>query len=138
MYNSIMMKTIEISMYRISRLLKEEGWSQAELARRIGVTQQTVQQWTQGKATPKPSSIDKLVEITGRPAHWFMLPPKEDEQNSDPYVLPLGQMEIDILKTFNAFPKEDQVQMLKEMQDKKEQMDKTVARWLEAQKSRRA
>ncbi|MBN6378500.1 helix-turn-helix transcriptional regulator, partial [Escherichia coli] len=40
-----MMNALEVSMYRISKLLQETGWSQAELARRIGVTQQTVQQW---------------------------------------------------------------------------------------------
>lgn len=133
-----MMKAIEISMYRISRLLREEGWSQAELARKIGVAQQTVQQWVHGKATPKPASIDKLVEVTGHPAHWFMLPPDEGDQIVTPDSMKIGPIQRDLLLTFNAFPKEDQEQMLKEMKDKKETMDKTVARWLEAQKGHRA
>ncbi|WP_392738297.1 helix-turn-helix domain-containing protein [Serratia ureilytica] len=131
-----MMKAIEISMYRISRLLREEGWSQAELARKIGVAQQTVQQWVHGKATPKPASIDKLVEVTGHPAHWFMLPPDEGDQIVTPDSMKIGPIQRDLLQTFNAFPKEDQEQMLKEMKDKKESMDKTVARWLAAQKGR--
>ncbi|HBC1013328.1 TPA: helix-turn-helix domain-containing protein [Escherichia coli] len=47
-------------------------------------------------------------------------------------------IERDLIQTFRAFPKEDQEQMLKEMKEKKETMDRTVARWLAAQKGRRA
>ena len=132
------MKAIEISMYRLSRLLKETGWSQAELARRVGVTQQTVQQWVNGKSTPKPTSIDKLVEVTGHPPYWFMLPPDEGDQVVTPDAMKLGHMQLDLLKTFNAFPEEDQQQMLYEMKERKETMDKTVARWLAAQKGNKA
>lgn len=133
-----MMKAIEISMYRLSRLLKETGWSQTELARRVGVTQQTVQQWVNGKSTPKPTSIDKLVEVTGHPPYWFMLPPDEGDQVVTPDTMKLGPMQLDLLKTFNAFPEEDQQQMLYEMKERKETMDKTVARWLAAQKGNKA
>ena len=133
-----MMKAIEISMYRLSRLLKETGWSQAELARRIGVTRQTVQQWVNGKSTPKPTSIDKLVEVTGYPPYWFMLPPDDGDQMVTPDAMKLGPMQLDLLKTFNAFPEEDQQEMLYEMKERKESMDKTVARWLAAQKGNKA
>ena len=133
-----MMKAIEISMYRLSRLLKETGWSQAELARRIGVTQQTVQQWVNGKSTPKPTSIDKLEEVTGYPPYWFMLPPDDGDQMVTPDAMKLGPMQLDLLKTFNAFPEEDQQEMLYEMKERKESMDKTVARWLAAQKGNKA
>ncbi|OMP92713.1 helix-turn-helix domain-containing protein [Raoultella terrigena] len=133
-----MMKAIEISMYRLSRLLKETGWSQTELARRVGVTQQTVQQWVNGKSTPKPTSIDKLVEVTGHPPYWFMLPPDEGDQVVTPDAMKLGPMQLDLLKTFNAFPEEDQQQMLSEMKERKETMDKTVARWIAAQKGNKA
>lgn len=133
-----MMKAIEISMYRLSRLLKETGWSQTELARRVGVTQQTVQQWVNGKSTPKPTSIDKLVEVTGHPPYWFMLPPDDGDQVVTPDAMKLGPMQLDLLKTFNAFPEEDQQQMLSEMKERKETMDKTVARWLAAQKGNKA
>lgn len=133
-----MMKAIEISMYRLSRLLKETGWSQTELARRVGVTQQTVQQWVNGKSTPKPTSIDKLVEVTGHPPYWFMLPPDEGDQVVTPDAMKLGPMQLDLLKTFNAFPEEDQQKMLYEMKEQKESMDKTVARWIAAQKGNKA
>nr|WP_241993739.1 helix-turn-helix domain-containing protein [Klebsiella variicola] len=127
-----------MSAYRIKRLLSETGWSQAELGRRVGVTQQTVQQWVSGKSTPKPTSIDKLVEVTGHPPYWFMLPPDEGDQVVTPDAMKLGPMQLDLLKTFNAFPEEDQQQMLYEMKERKETMDKTVARWLAAQKGNKA
>ncbi|EAR2913615.1 helix-turn-helix domain-containing protein [Salmonella enterica] len=133
-----MMTALEVSMYRISRLLSETGWSQAELARRIGVTQQTVQQWVSGRATPKPASLDKLVEVTGHPLYWFMLPPEEGDQVVVPDTIKIGPRQQELLQTFGAFPEQDQEQMLQEMKEKKESMERTVARWLAAQKGRRA
>lgn len=132
------MTALEVSMYRISRLLSETGWSQAELARRIGVTQQTVQQWVSGRATPKPASLDKLVEVTGHPLYWFMLPPEEGDQVVVPDTIKIGPRQQELLQTFEAFPEQDQELMLQEMKEKKESMERTVARWLAAQKSRRA
>ncbi|EDU5440282.1 helix-turn-helix domain-containing protein [Salmonella enterica] len=133
-----MMTALEVSMYRISRLLSETGWSQAELARRIGVTQQTVQQWVSGRATPKPASLDKLVEVTGHPLYWFMLPPEEGDQVVVPDTIKIGPRQQELLQTFEAFPEQDQELMLQEMKEKKESMERTVARWLAAQKGRRA
>lgn len=132
------MTALEVSMYRISRLLSETGWSQAELARRIGVTQQTVQQWVSGRATPKPASLDKLVEVTGHPLYWFMLPPEEGDQVVVPDTIKIGPRQQELLQTFEAFPEQDQELMLQEMKEKKESMERTVARWLAAQKGRRA
>ncbi|KDA85777.1 hypothetical protein AC41_1108 [Escherichia coli 2-011-08_S3_C3] len=43
-----------------------------------------------------------------------------------------------MLQTFRAFPKEDKEKMLKEMKEKKESIEEIVARWLAAQKGRRA
>ncbi|EPI5095236.1 helix-turn-helix domain-containing protein, partial [Escherichia coli] len=101
-----MMSALEVSMYRISKLLQETGWSQAELARRIGVTQQTVQQWVSGKATPKASSLDKLVEVSGHPLHWFLLPPEECEQIFTPDTMKIGPRQRELLQAFSAFPEE--------------------------------
>lgn len=132
------MKTIDITTYRINRLLSENGWSQSDLAKKLGVTQQTIQKWVRGKASPSMDNIDKLVELTDLPSHWFMLPPDEEDQIVTPDSIKIGPTQLDLLKTFNAFPEEDQAQMLREMKEKKESMDKTVERWLAAQKGRRA
>lgn len=130
--------TLSASTYRIKRLLSENEWSQAELAKRLGIAQQSVQKWVHGISSPSNTNLDKLSEVTGYPPYWFMLPPDEGDQVVTPDAMKLGPMQLDLLKTFNAFPEEDQQQMLSEMKERKETMDKTVARWLAAQKGNKA
>lgn len=83
-------------------------------------------------------NIDKLVDLTGHPSHWFMLPPDESNQVVTPNSMKIGPIQRDLLQVFNAFPKEDQEKILKEMKEKKETMDEIVARWLAAQKGQSA
>ncbi|ELH8381023.1 helix-turn-helix domain-containing protein [Salmonella enterica subsp. enterica] len=132
------MKTLDITAYRLKKLLSETGWSQAALGRMIGVSQQTVQRWASGQVSPTPDNFDKLSEITGYPVFWFMLPPEEVDQVVVPGTIKIGPRQQELLQTFEAFPEQDQEQMLQEMKEKKESMERTVARWLAARKSRRA
>ncbi|EAQ6132269.1 helix-turn-helix domain-containing protein [Salmonella enterica] len=132
------MTTLEITTYRIKLVLEKTGLKQAELARRIGVAQQSVQKWVHGITSPSTANLDKLSEVTGFPPYWFMLPPSEEEQVVVPDTMRIGPRQRELLQTFGAFPEEDQEQMLKDMKDKKESMDRTVARWLAAQKGHRA
>ncbi|WP_285130187.1 XRE family transcriptional regulator [Leclercia adecarboxylata] len=62
------MKTAE----RINEFLKIKGWSQAELARQLGVTAQSVQYWTTGETTPRGKRLARLSEISGLPQSWFL------------------------------------------------------------------
>ncbi|EEZ8624398.1 helix-turn-helix domain-containing protein [Escherichia coli] len=128
------MTTLEITTYRIKLVLEKTGLKQAELARRIGVAQQSVQKWVHGITSPSTANLDKLSEVTGFPPYWFMLPPNDEEQVVVPDTMKIGPRQRELLQTFGAFPEEDQEQMLKDMKDKKESMDRTVARWLAAQK----
>lgn len=41
------------------------GWDQAVLARRMGVTQQTVSRWERDQASPRPRHLSVLVELFG-------------------------------------------------------------------------
>ena len=132
------MTTLEITTYRLKLVLEKSGLKQAELARRIGVAQQSVQKWVHGITSPSTANLDKLSEVTGYPPYWFMLPPNEEEQVVVPDTMKIGPRQMELLQTFGAFPEEDQEKMLKDMKDKKESMDRTVARWLAAQKGRRA
>lgn len=55
-----------------SRLLREKcvpdtDWSQANLARKLGVKRQAVAQWLSGVAQPKPKIMAKLEDLLAIP-----------------------------------------------------------------------
>ncbi|WP_145561120.1 helix-turn-helix domain-containing protein [Yersinia mollaretii] len=78
-------KTVEISRFRIAKLLQDKGWGQSDLAQKIGVKAQTVQQWVSGKSTPKPANLDKLSEVTGFPVYWFLMD-KDVNEDLEPII----------------------------------------------------
>lgn len=47
---------------KIKALREGKGWSQAELARRLGITRNGVNSWEQGLSMPSPAS---LVDLAG-------------------------------------------------------------------------
>lgn len=50
---------------KIRDLRKNRGLTQAQLAERLGVSQQTIGQWETGKSSPKIQSINKLAQALG-------------------------------------------------------------------------
>lgn len=124
--------------FRIATILEETKWSQAELGRRVGVSQQTVQRWAAGQVSPNPENLDKLSEVTGHPPYWFMLPPDKSDQVVTPESMKIGPKQLELLRTFDAFPEEDQDKKLQELKDEKEKKEQEAARWFRAQKGRSA
>lgn len=122
--------------YRIKLVMKETGLSQAELARRIGVAQQTVQKWVHGISSPTTTNMDKLSDVTGRPPYWFMLPPDEGDQVVTPDTMKIGPKQRELLQTFNAFPEENQEKILREMKEERERKEKEVELWIKAKKGK--
>ncbi|EFQ8336583.1 helix-turn-helix transcriptional regulator [Salmonella enterica] len=56
----------------INELLRIKGWSKAELARKLGVSAQSVQYWTSGETFPRGKRLARLSEISGLPQSWFL------------------------------------------------------------------
>jgi len=50
---------------RLKRLRKENKLTQAELASRFGVTQQTIAKWEAGRALPEPETIARIAGFFG-------------------------------------------------------------------------
>lgn len=48
---------------RIKVLREERGWTQTELARRLGVTRNGVNSWEQGLCMPSPSCLVELARV---------------------------------------------------------------------------
>jgi transcriptional regulator with XRE-family HTH domain len=52
-------------MNRLKEYLQEQAMTQAELARRVGVTQPTVWGWLSGDSLPSAETLKKLATATG-------------------------------------------------------------------------
>ena len=48
---------------KIKKLRVARGWSQAELARRLGVTRNGVNSWEQGLSMPSPACLVELARV---------------------------------------------------------------------------
>ncbi|HDV1396959.1 TPA: helix-turn-helix transcriptional regulator, partial [Escherichia coli] len=66
------MKNVKNTENRIAAMLKAKGWTQAQLARKLGVSAQSVQYWTTGKTFPRSDKLAQLSEISGYPQSWFL------------------------------------------------------------------
>ena len=51
---------------------KKQGVSQAELASRLGVTQQAVGKWESGKSSPDPTTVARIAEILSTTADFLL------------------------------------------------------------------
>lgn len=52
-------------MNEIKKYREEKGYTQEEVARRLGVTQGAVWQWENGKTLPRPATLCELADILG-------------------------------------------------------------------------
>ena len=66
---------------RISRLRKERGWSQEELAGRLEVTRQSISKWESGTSVPDLEKILRMGELFGVSTD-FLLKEGEEAQPS--------------------------------------------------------
>ena len=48
---------------KIKKLREARGWTQAELARRLGVTRNGVNSWEQGLSMPSPACLVELAKV---------------------------------------------------------------------------
>ena len=51
---------------------KKQGVSQAELAAKLGVTQQAVGKWESGKSSPDPSTVARIAELLNTTADYLL------------------------------------------------------------------
>lgn len=56
---------------RIKRARQERGWSQAELARRMSVTQPSVAEWESGRKAPNMKNLVRLAKLLDVGFEWL-------------------------------------------------------------------
>lgn len=59
--------------YNISKLLYVQGWTQLKLAKALGVSHTTIQNYVNQKKLASDSSIKKLAEIAGVTEEEFLI-----------------------------------------------------------------
>lgn len=125
------MKTLEVTAYRIKRLLQETGWSQKDLGQKIGVSQQTVQRWAAGVVSPNPDNLDKLTEVTGHPPHWFMLAPDaRDMVGSDNESLTAEEQRL--VELYREFPEVESKNMLLVFEMRLKELKKIYSKYFDS------
>ena len=56
---------------RIKMARLEKGWSQAELARRMFITQSSVAEWESGRKAPHTKNLARLAMLLGVSVEWL-------------------------------------------------------------------
>src|SRR5438045_9714800 len=89
---------------KIRRFREEKGWSQEDLAERIGTstTQRTISRWEQGISKPNPYYRQRLSEALGKSIEELGFLEKIDEKLSGSEPIGSGQVPP-ITKTLTPF-----------------------------------
>ena len=60
------MSTFENIAEELRQLRQQQGWSQEDLARKLGVSFATVNRWENGKTKPSRLAVDKIQVVVKR------------------------------------------------------------------------
>lgn len=103
---------------RLQLIQDQTGWNLSEIARRVAVTPQAVQQWAKGETTPRGERLKRLAAVTGKPEHWFFMPLTEDEPPTDLLEIKpdgreaLSDKERALLALFNQMPEAEKNRLI--------------------------
>ncbi|HEL4713690.1 TPA: helix-turn-helix domain-containing protein [Klebsiella pneumoniae] len=104
---------------RLQLIQDQTGWNLSEIARRVTVSPQAVQQWAKGETTPRGERLKRLAAVTGKPEHWFFMPPDEDGENVSSQTEPeapsrneLDDKEKALLALFNQMPEAEKNRLI--------------------------
>jgi transcriptional regulator with XRE-family HTH domain len=88
---------------RIRQLREAFGWTQGQLARHIGVTENAVTQYETGRAMPRPQRLQQVAEAFETSVEWLMTGGDEVE-----LFRAQTTAEADMLREFRKIPLEQQ------------------------------
>ena len=128
-------------MTTIRQLREEQGWSQFDLALKVGVRPETVYQWETGRALPKVLQLRKLAEIFGLSSDAIILVRRQPERRQAPHSRGNGAVTLDELMngkwSMNRQLDELVLQALEQARGDRHQAATLVAARMEAAASQR-
>lgn len=86
----------------IAKLRKEKGWTQAELAEKIGLTDKAVSKWESDNGLPDTTIFPTLAEIFGVSIDYLMTGPKE-------HINSVNNMSINNMKAISVEEQEKKI-----------------------------
>ena len=77
---------------RIKELRKQHGWTQAELAKKMSVSQQTIGSWEVGRAEPNSEALTKLAHLFNVSTDYLLSNHKTPEWATKEDIIELDKM----------------------------------------------
>ena len=81
---------------RITASRKAKGWTQSDLAQRLGVKEKTIVNWESEDSEPRASRLANLAGVLGVPLLWLIAggeqPPEIGNHDADRSVLLIQQL----------------------------------------------
>ncbi|QZN94137.1 helix-turn-helix domain-containing protein [Symbiopectobacterium purcellii] len=119
------------SAQKITQVLYEKGWNRSELARRMGLSVQAVQQWAAGATKPNGKNLTKLAETTGKPEHWFFIESSEEQESADKPAsknesTDLNQQQRRLIELFDQMPESEKGKMIHLFEEKVKEYDRLL------------
>ncbi|EBV7378400.1 helix-turn-helix domain-containing protein [Salmonella enterica subsp. enterica serovar Gaminara] len=104
---------------RLQLIQDQTGWNLSEIARRVMVSPQAVQQWAKGDTTPRGERLKRLAAVTGKPEHWFFMPLDANEPSNSLSEIStsssrdmLDDKEKALLALFNQMPEAEKNRLI--------------------------
>ncbi|HFU5899220.1 TPA: helix-turn-helix transcriptional regulator [Enterococcus faecium] len=77
---------------RIKELRKQHGWTQAELAKKMSVSQQTIGSWEVGRAEPNSEALTKLAHLFNVSTDYLLSNDKTPEWATKEDIIELDKL----------------------------------------------
>lgn len=98
---------------RIQQVMDENGWTMADLSRRVMLSHTSVRKWANGASVASGERLKRLSAATGRPEHWFFMDPADEDSNSSNSVpRVLDEREETLLSLFNQLPEAEKLRLI--------------------------
>lgn len=100
---------------RIHQVMEENGWTMADLARRVMLSHTSVRKWANGAAAASGERLKRLAAVTGRPEYWFFMEPNGEDENGEEVSAPprvLDEREETLLSLFNQLPDAEKLRLI--------------------------
>ncbi|WP_271273803.1 S24 family peptidase [Aliamphritea hakodatensis] len=81
---------------RITKRREEQGLNMSELARRLGVTPQSVQQWEAGRNSPRGKRLEALAQILNCSKEWLMFGTSEPESGAPANFIKIPVFDVEL------------------------------------------